>query len=186
MATTAFKAAASVLLVYNFWPVCNLVKSGGYSWLWSSCPPSAGFYIGSLRHATMGFSGICFIHFCQGFCNIQPTRSLLPRGVSKKILLYHFLLRWFIRYSARNILAKPTLPMYLLYSFTIAGQDTSTKCNSSTSIRSSSSICSSSVMFPSSLGGSCHLIQRRKRFYEIYSAFQCNEPSLHLENTRIQ
>ncbi|KAL1245455.1 putative nudix hydrolase [Trichinella spiralis] len=48
------------------------------SWLWSSCPPSADFYIGSLRHATMGFSGICFIHFC------QATRLLLPRGLSKK------------------------------------------------------------------------------------------------------
>ncbi|KRY50466.1 Retrovirus-related Pol polyprotein from transposon [Trichinella britovi] len=64
-------AAASVLLVYNFWPVCNLVKSGGYSWLWSSYPTSAGFYICCYRHAATGFSRICFVHFCQGFCNIQ-------------------------------------------------------------------------------------------------------------------
>ncbi|KRY02703.1 hypothetical protein T12_7424, partial [Trichinella patagoniensis] len=41
--------------------------------------------------------------------------------------LYHFLLRWSIRYNARNIPAKSTPPMYLLYSFTIAGKDTSTK-----------------------------------------------------------
>ncbi|KRY14748.1 PiggyBac transposable element-derived protein 2 [Trichinella patagoniensis] len=64
-------AVASVLLVYNFWPVCNLVKSGGYSWLWSSYPTSAGFYICCYRHAATGFSRICFVHFCQGFCNIQ-------------------------------------------------------------------------------------------------------------------
>ncbi|KRX30245.1 hypothetical protein T06_15401 [Trichinella sp. T6] len=24
-----------------------------------------------LKHAATGFSRICFVHFCQGFCNIQ-------------------------------------------------------------------------------------------------------------------
>ncbi|KRZ03005.1 hypothetical protein T11_2052 [Trichinella zimbabwensis] len=47
--------------------------------------------------------------------------------VQKKILRYHFLLRWSILYSARNIPAKSTPPMYLLYSLTIAGHDTSTE-----------------------------------------------------------
>ncbi|KRY26389.1 hypothetical protein T01_8731 [Trichinella spiralis] len=46
-------------------------------------------------------------------------------SVQKKILLYHFLLHWSLRYNARNMPAKSTPPMYLLYSFTIAGQDTS-------------------------------------------------------------
>ncbi|KRX17374.1 hypothetical protein T07_1876 [Trichinella nelsoni] len=58
---------------------------------------------------------------------LQPPVHYCHVECPKKILLYDFLLRWSIRYSVRNILAKSTLPMYLLYSFTIAGQDTSTK-----------------------------------------------------------
>ncbi|KRY15802.1 hypothetical protein T12_9318 [Trichinella patagoniensis] len=100
-----------------------------FCWLWSSYPPSPGFCICCYRHAATGFSRICFVHFCQGFCNIQREPSIHYCHVEcpKKILLYHFLLRWSIRYNARNILAKSTPPMYLLYSFTIGGQDTSTK-----------------------------------------------------------
>ncbi|KRX70542.1 hypothetical protein T06_11117 [Trichinella sp. T6] len=59
-------------------------RSFRFCWLWSSYPLSPGFCICRYRHAATGFSRICIVHFCQGFCNIQPIRSLLPRGVSKK------------------------------------------------------------------------------------------------------
>ncbi|KRZ48401.1 hypothetical protein T02_6220 [Trichinella nativa] len=127
--------AATVLLLCDFWQVCNLVYSCGSALLWSSCLPSAGFYIGCLSHAVTGFSGICFIHFCQCFRYIQdelhqnflaatggftyfkisfllePAVHYCDVNCQKNILRYHFLPRWSIRYSARNMPAKSTRPL---------------------------------------------------------------------------
>ncbi|KRX52028.1 hypothetical protein T09_3179 [Trichinella sp. T9] len=145
------KAAATVLLLCDFWQVCNLVYSCGSALLWSSCLPSAGFYIGCLSHAITGFSGICFIHFCQCFCHIQDELHQIFLAATGGFTYFKisFLLEPAVHYCDVNCPKKySSVPfstavvysvqcsqharqiyasMYFLYSFTIIGQNTSTK-----------------------------------------------------------
>ncbi|KRX70618.1 hypothetical protein T06_17025 [Trichinella sp. T6] len=73
------------------------------------------------------FLSYALFTFVKASATSNPSVHYCHVECPKKILLYHFLLRWSIRYNARNIPAKSTPPMYLLYSFTIAGQDTSSR-----------------------------------------------------------
>ncbi|KRZ82350.1 hypothetical protein T08_4358, partial [Trichinella sp. T8] len=142
-------------LLCDFWQVCNLVYSCGSALLWSSCLPSAGFCIGCLSHAITGFSGTCFIHFCQCFCHIQDELHQIFLAATGGFTCFKvsFLLEPAVHYCDVNCPKKYSsvpfstavvysvqcsqharqiyAPMYFLYSFTIIGHDTSTKVFSS-------------------------------------------------------